>query len=155
MDQMSAQSKSVPYGRRAPWYRYSRFWFSLAISSVVISTALMLFAAPRDPYDTARLSNPDSWLRSIEPGRAGEMDTIRTDLNGVAVSTDGKDVWVVGNAGLIAMSTNGGESWKKENVKAGNAPGTTGGPPINTTTAAPATTDTTNPLAVSSTLRTD
>jgi photosystem II stability/assembly factor-like uncharacterized protein len=122
MTQIPSQSKSAPHGRRAPWYRYSRFWFSLAISSIVISTALMLFAAPRDPYETARLGDPDSWLRSIEPGRAGEMDTLEADLNGVAVSTDGKTVWVAGNAGLIAISTNGGKSWQKETISGAPTP---------------------------------
>jgi hypothetical protein len=132
MDQSPSQAKSVRRERRAPWYRYSRFWFSLAISCVVISTLLMLFQSPRDPYDTQ--TGVDAWLRPAEPGRAREMNTLRADLNSVAISTDGIAVWVAGNAGLIATTTDGGKSWQKEKIT---------GNPSTITTQGNATTDTT------------
>jgi len=138
MEQMTSQAKSVRRGRRAPWYRYSTFWFSLAISSAAIITLLMLFVAPRDPYDTSRMTSANYWLRSIEPGRVHEMDTLRADLNGVVVSNDGTAVWVAGKAGLIAMSTNGGRSWQKETIAAPDA------------TPRLATTDTTGTVSTSS-----
>jgi hypothetical protein len=114
MDQMPSKATSGRRGRRAPFYRYSRFWFSLAVSSALISTTLMLFQSPRDPYDSQM--SADAWLRPTYPGRVRQMDTLRADLNGVAISNDGKTIWVAGNAGLIAVSTDDGDHWQKEAI---------------------------------------
>jgi hypothetical protein len=117
---MEQKSDAAParQGRRAPLYRYSGFWFALALISAIGSTAVMIAEDPRDPYDTAGISSADAWLRPTHPGRARQMNKLRADLNGVAVSKDGKTVWVAGNAGLIAMSADGGDHWQQETISA-------------------------------------
>jgi hypothetical protein len=105
-------------GRHAPWYRYSRFWFALAIGSFLVSTILaaIQIRTPRDPYDVRKMSTLDGWLRPIDPWRVRNLQTIETDLRTVAVSKDGTKVWVGGNSGFIAVSTDDGATWRKEAI---------------------------------------
>jgi hypothetical protein len=120
--------------RRAPWYRYSRFWFALALGFFVISTlvAVIQIQSPHDPYARLKISSLDWWFRPSEPHRKRNFQTIRADLHAVAVSNDGKQVWVGGNSGLIATSTDSGVTWTNEPIAAAPATETTA-----TTTASP------------------
>ena len=112
-------AKAAPRRRkRYPLWRYSSFWFSVAMVTFGVSTLIALFQSPRDPYEPLRLDTVRGWMKPLDPGRAKELPRITTDLRAVHVDPkDPQKVWVAGNAGTILSSVDGGKTWTKQEIK--------------------------------------
>lgn len=110
-----------PSRRRArlPLWRYSSFWFSVAMVTFGASTLVTLLQNPRDPYEPLRLDTIRGWMQPYDPGKAKELPAITTDLRAVHVDPkDPQKMWVAGNAGTILYSANGGKTWVKQEIQA-------------------------------------
>lgn len=103
---------------RVPLYRYSSFWFSVAMATFLLSTLLAWLQDPRDPYEPLRLDTVRGWLTPVDPGKAEALQTLSTDLRTVHVDpNDSQKVWVAGNAGTIFFSGDGGRTWTKQQIR--------------------------------------
>jgi hypothetical protein len=103
---------------RVALYRYSSFWFSVAMATFFVSTLLAFLQEPRDPYEPLRLDTVRGWLTPIDPGKAQELPSLRADLRAVHVDpADSQRVWVAGNAGTIFFSADGGRTWTTQAIR--------------------------------------
>lgn len=104
---------------RLPLWRYSSFWFSVAMATFAVSTLVALLQTPRDPYEPLRLDTIRGWMQPFDPGKAKELPAITADLRGVhADPKDPQKMWVAGNAGTILHSADGGRTWVKQQINA-------------------------------------
>ncbi|HEX8154164.1 MAG TPA: P-loop NTPase fold protein, partial [Thermoanaerobaculia bacterium] len=92
-------------GTRLPPYRYSRFWFSLAVNIFLLSTLLALLQ-PRDP------DGEFSWLRPYEPAAQKALPLIKADLNAVFIESPNA-IWFGGNNGVVVVTADDGKTFKR------------------------------------------
>jgi hypothetical protein len=104
---------------RLPLWRYSSFWFAVAMVTFGVSTIVALLQTSRDPYEPLRLDTIQGWMKPFDPGKAKELSSITADLRAVHVDPkDPQKMWVAGNAGTILHSADGGKTWVKQEIKA-------------------------------------
>ncbi|MBN2010579.1 hypothetical protein JW960_14630 [candidate division KSB1 bacterium] len=96
-----------------PRYR----WFVLSLVSFIVFSVIAWLQPPHpNAYRKLPVFGKDWWLTPLEQNAAQRLPVIETALNAVTVSSDSRDLWAVGNGGLIIHSHNAGRSWERQSV---------------------------------------
>ncbi|WP_172203432.1 P-loop NTPase fold protein [Niveibacterium sp. COAC-50] len=98
--------------------------FVFSLVWLVASTALGLTQSLRpDPLTAPEFMTLDWWRYPVERNAALRLPLIGGTLRGLHVASDGEQLWVVGDAGLILHSIDAGASWSRQRL-----PGDTSAP---------------------------
>ena len=108
------------------------WWFVVAVAGLVAGAAGLVQPPRADPFQVVTpWTTSDWWRYPIEQNAFKRLPAISGSLNHVFALPDGKNVWAVGNGGLIVHSADGGKTWEQQrNIQlgtresAGDAPAT-------------------------------
>lgn len=91
-------------------------WFSAALILFVVFTSLELFSQhPRnDAFETLQPRDPRWWFTSLELNATRRLPRVEGDLNAIGVAPETRQVWMVGEGGLVLHSPDGGETWERQ-----------------------------------------
>lgn len=105
----------------------SRAWMlSGACAWLLVSTGLGWMQALRpDPLAAPAFMSLEWWRYPLERNAALRLPIIGGELRGLHVGSDGRELWVVGDAGLVLHSVDGGESWSARRLGGAAAAGDT------------------------------
>ncbi|MEK6210061.1 MAG: hypothetical protein AABM64_06765 [Pseudomonadota bacterium] len=83
--------------------------------------------APRpDPFaPEPAFASADFWRYPVERNAFRRLPVVTGSLNKIFALADGKNIWAVGDAGLIVHSVDGGRHWERQSIGATNAAGET------------------------------
>lgn len=91
--------------------------FVFSLIWLAASTALGLSQSLRpDPLNAPAFMTLDWWRYPVERNAVLRLPLIGGTLRGLHVADDGVRVWVVGDAGLILHSVDGGLSWSRQHL---------------------------------------
>jgi len=98
--------------------RSLRGWlFAAAVGLFIAVTWIALHQGTRpDPYQPAQLLSGDWWRYPVEQNAFHRLPTINDKINDVFSLSGSKEVWAVGDEGLILHSGDGGRSWERQVV---------------------------------------
>lgn len=100
------------------WQSRPALWLGLALTLALLSTVGAFQQAPhRNAYRPAtKFLSWDYWGYPVERNAFRRLPAIAGNLNDLAVSDDGQQVWAVGSGGLIVYSLDGGVSWQQGRI---------------------------------------
>ncbi|MGY6276800.1 YCF48-related protein [Methylomonas sp. MgM2] len=98
----------------------SPFWLLSFFAALLLSVAIWGAGWQPPHLDAYRLAStpfdPDYWLYPREDNAFRRLPVINSNLNDVFVLPGSRQVWAVGNDGLIIHSDDGGLSWERQTV---------------------------------------
>ena len=126
---MSSKSGEAPSATRL---KREVWWFIAAAAGLLAGAAGLLQPPRADPFQVVTpWTSSDWWRHPIERNAFTRLAAVSGGLNHVFALPDGKNVWAVGNGGLIVHSADGGKTWEQQSniqlsasVSTGATPGT-------------------------------
>ena len=126
---MSSKSGEAPSATRL---KREVWWFVVAVAGLLAGAAGLVQPPRADPFQVVTpWTSFDWWRHPIERNAFTRLAAVSGGLNHVFALPDGKNVWAVGNGGLIVHSADGGKTWEQQSniqlsvsVSTGATPGT-------------------------------
>ena len=115
----------APAAGLAPGLDPRYVWLAIAALIFTLGTWLALTQDPRpNPLSPVQTLSPDWWRFPVERNAFKRLPVIDGELNAVHAHPGGRDIWAVGNAGLIVHSADGGRAWERQDWTAAPGPAT-------------------------------
>ncbi|VAW61143.1 hypothetical protein MNBD_GAMMA08-272, partial [hydrothermal vent metagenome] len=96
--------------------------FLFAAFTFTVSTYLAFTQAPfPTPFKAKVFLSKDWWQYPIEQNAFTRLPVITSSISDVFVLPDGKNIWIVGDNGLILHSSDGGKNWQQQSIGAATA----------------------------------
>ena len=109
---MSSKSGEAPYATRL---KREVWWFIAAAAGLLLGAAGLLQPPRADPFQVVTpWTSSDWWRHPIERNAFTRLAAVSGGLNHVFALPDGKNVWAVGDGGLIVHSADGGKTWGQQ-----------------------------------------
>ena len=126
---MSSKFSEAPSATRL---KREVWWFVVAVAGLVAGAAGLVQPPRADPFQVVTpWTSSDWWRHPIERNAFTRLAAVSGRLNHVFALPDGKNVWAVGDGGLIVHSADGGKTWEQQSdiqlsasVSTGATPGT-------------------------------
>jgi photosystem II stability/assembly factor-like uncharacterized protein len=93
-------------------------WLSAALVLAVIFTSLEIFSQhPRtDAFASLKPKDLRWWFTPVELNATRRLPLVEGDLNAIAVAPGTRQVWMVGEGGLVLHSPDGGGTWERQDL---------------------------------------
>ena len=123
----AASSGSQPSGGGGGWTDGGRIrlnsraaCFSVALTLAGVFTFLAIFSQhPRtDAFAKLEPRDPRWWVTPLELNATRRLPRVEGDLNAVSGAPGTRQVWMVGEGGLVLHSPDGGETWERQELAA-------------------------------------